>query len=91
MTSEERVRSIRACLERALAPLQLDIRDDGAQHLGHAGAREGGHFHVAIVSEQFRGRSRIERHRLVYEALGELMRTQIHALAVSAYAPEEKA
>jgi BolA protein len=90
MSSEERARSIRMRLERELAPLHLTVRDDGAKHVGHAGAREGGHFQVDIVSEQFRGRSRLERHRLVYEALGELMGTQIHALAVNAQAPEER-
>ena len=90
MSSEERARCIRTRLERELAPLQLSIRDDGARHIGHAGAREGGHFQVDIVSEQFRGRTRLERHRLVYQALGELMGTQIHALAVNAHAPEER-
>lgn len=90
MSSEERAASIRTRLERELAPVHLRIRDDGARHVGHAGAREGGHFEVDIVSEQFRGLSRLERHRLVYQALGELMSTQIHALAVNAHTPEER-
>jgi BolA protein len=89
MSSEERARSIRTRLERHLAPIRLEIRDDRAKHVGHAGAREGGHFHVDIVSEEFRGRSLLERHRLVYQALGELVGTQIHALAVTAHTPEE--
>jgi BolA protein len=88
-SSEARAASIRARLERQLAPSRLEIRDDSAKHAGHPGAREGGHFRVDIVSEQFRGRSLLERHRLVYQALGELMGTQIHALAVNAHTPEE--
>lgn len=87
--SAGRVGRIRAALERELAPLELEIRDDSAAHAGHPGAREGGHFHVRLVSEAFRGRSPLERHRLVYRALGELMHSDIHALAIEACAPEE--
>ncbi len=76
-------------LTARLAPRELSIRDDSARHAGHAGAREGGHYHVRIVSEQFRGHSRLARHRLVYESLGELVGKGIHALSIEALTPEE--
>jgi len=80
---------IRAALERELAPLALEIEDDSARHLGHVGAREGGHFRVRLVSEGFRGRTQLERHRLVYAAVAPLMGRGIHALNIVARAPEE--
>ena len=85
----DRVARIRQALERGLAPSALDIQDDSAAHAGHAGAREGGHFRVTLVSEAFRGRSRLERHRLVYAAVAELLKSDIHALNITARAPEE--
>ena len=86
---EARIARIRRALERGLAPAQLSIADDSAAHAGHAGAREGGHFRVAVVSERFRGRTALERHRLVYEAVGALMGHDIHALNIVAQTPEE--
>jgi BolA protein len=80
---------IEARLRAELAPLALDIRDDSAQHAGHAGAREGGHFHVAVVSDRFTGLQRLARHRLVYHCLSDLMQRGIHALAIDARAPGE--
>jgi BolA family transcriptional regulator, general stress-responsive regulator len=71
-----------------LDPLSLEIRDDSAQHAGHAGARDGGHFAVTIVSPRFAGLSTMQRHRLVYDAVGNLMQQGIHALSISAKAPE---
>jgi len=85
----ERIGRIRAALERELAPTQLDIYDDSAKHAGHAGAREGGHFRVRLVSEAFRGKSAIERHRLVFAAVAGLMGRDIHALNIDAKTPEE--
>ncbi len=85
----ERIGRIRAALEQELAPLQLDIEDDSAKHAGHAGAREGGHFRVRLVSEAFRGKSAIERHRLVFAAVAGLMGRDIHALNIEAQTPEE--
>jgi len=85
----ERIGRIRAALERELAPTQLDIYDDSAKHAGHAGAREGGHFRVRLVSEAFRGKSAIERHRLVFAAVAGLMKGDIHALNIDAKTPEE--
>ena len=80
---------IEARLRAELAPLALNIRDDSAQHAGHAGAREGGHFHVAVVSERFTGLQRLARHRLVYHCLSDLMQRGIHALTMDARAPGE--
>jgi BolA family transcriptional regulator, general stress-responsive regulator len=85
----ERVSRIRAALERELAPLSLEVVDDSAKHAGHAGAREGGHFRVTLVSEAFRGKSAIQRHRMVFAAVGGLMKTDIHALNIDARTPDE--
>jgi BolA family transcriptional regulator, general stress-responsive regulator len=82
-----RVDRLRAALESALSPTHLDIRDDSAKHAGHAGAREGGHFHVTIVSPVFTGRGPVERHRMVYAAAAELMGRDIHALSIDAREP----
>ena len=86
-----RVAQIEQRLRAALAPLRLDITDDSARHAGHAGARAsgGGHFLVTIVSPAFTGKNLIERHRLVYAALGELMHNDIHALSLQALSPDE--
>ncbi|MBI4985654.1 MAG: BolA family transcriptional regulator [Rhodocyclales bacterium] len=73
-----------------LEPLRLDIRDDSGQHAGHAGARAGGgHFDMTIVSAQFAGKRLLERHRMVYDALGALMKQEIHALRINAKTPDE--
>ena len=63
--------------------------DESSQHAGHAGARGGGHFAATIVSNRFEGLNAVQRHRLVYEALGDLMKTDIHALSVRALTPKE--
>lgn len=86
-----RVAQIEQRLRTALAPQRLDIVDDSARHAGHAGAREsgGGHYNVTIVSAAFAGKNLIERHRLVYGALGELMHKDIHALSLQALSPDE--
>ncbi|HEY6454798.1 MAG TPA: BolA family protein [Steroidobacteraceae bacterium] len=89
MTATESVEKIRQVLTARLAPVALEIHDDSAKHAGHAGARAGGHFSVVVVSERFVGRTRMQRHRLVYAALAELMRTDIHALRIQARAPRE--
>nr|WP_305119109.1 BolA family protein [Tahibacter harae] len=82
---------IRGALQAALAPQQLDVIDESHKHLGHEGARDGrGHFRVRVVSEQFAGKAPLARHRLIYAALGELMQTDIHALAIEARAPQEQ-
>jgi BolA protein len=84
----ERIERIRQALQQ-LSPESVDIMDDSAAHAGHAGAREGGHFRVTLVAAAFRGRSSIERHRLVYAAVSALMGRDIHALNIIARAPEE--
>ena len=85
----DRVERIRAALQ-ALQPLALEIRDDSHRHAGHEGARDGrGHFAVRIVSSAFEGVNLLARHRLVYDALGTLMQTDIHALSLKAQAPSE--
>jgi BolA protein len=82
--------AIRAKLA-ALDPVAIEIIDDSARHAGHAGARDGGgHFRLAIVSPRFAGCRTMERHRLVYDALGPLMKREIHALSIDAKAPDEK-
>lgn len=73
----------------ALAPSQLDIRDDSARHAGHAGAKSGGHYVISIVSARFAGLSSMQRHRLVYDAAGDLVQQGIHALSITAKTPEE--
>ena len=80
---------IEAALRAAFAPLELEVLDDSHLHAGHAGAREGGHWAVRIVSERFAGASRVARHRLVYHALAELIPRGVHALAIDARAPRE--
>jgi BolA protein len=81
---------IEAALRAALAPESLAVVDDSHLHAGHAGAREGRHFSVAISSPRFAGLSRVARHRLVYDALLMLMPRGIHALAIDARAPEPR-
>jgi len=80
---------IEAALHSELQPLRLAVRDDSAQHAGHAGAREGRHFSVALTSARFAGLSRVARHRLVYHSLRFLIPQGIHALAIEALAPDE--
>ncbi|MCZ7563999.1 MAG: BolA family transcriptional regulator [Burkholderiales bacterium] len=73
-----------------LAPERIELDDESARHAGHAGAQGGGrHYRLTLVSAQFRGKSTLARHRLVYEALGPLMERDVHALAIRAYAPGE--
>ncbi|KAB0635603.1 BolA family protein [Burkholderia latens] len=86
---DERIALIEARLTASLAPLSLVVRDDSAQHAGHAGAAAGGHYTVTIVSAAFAGKPRVARHRLVYDALADAMQRGIHALAIVAYTPEE--
>jgi len=82
---------VEARLREALAPLAIEVVDDSHLHAGHAGAREGRHFGVRVVSAQFEGLSRVARHRRVYEALQAWMTRGIHALALVTLTPEEAA
>jgi len=87
MKLAEQLRARLATLE----PVSLDVVDESEQHHGHSGWREGGgtHWRVAIVSPRFAGQSPVARHRMVYQAIGELMQNPIHALAITASTPEE--
>lgn len=80
---------IAAALRAALAPDALDVVDDSHHHAGHAGAREGRHFSVRLVSQRFDGLSRLARHRLVYDAVARWMPRGIHALALTTLTPAE--
>ena len=74
----------------ALNPLTVDLRDESEQHAGHAGAASGGgHWELTIASEAVRGKTPVARHRMIYEALGDLMKRDIHALTNEAFAPEQ--
>ena len=86
-----RTETIENLLRSALQPAELLVKDQSHLHEGHAGAQEGkGHFDVTIVSEQFDGLNRIARHRLVYDALGAFMESDIHALRITALSPAER-
>ena len=86
----DRIGAIRARLEAALAPAELQVRDDSHLHAGHPGARRGGgHFTVLVRSATFAGEPRIARHRRVNAALADLFKSEIHALTIIALAPGE--
>ena len=73
----------------ALAPEHVELQDESSAHAGHAGARGGGHYRLVVVSRQFSGKPVQARHRMVYSALGDMMRREIHALSIKAYTPDE--
>jgi len=86
MTSE----LIKQKLNDAIQPQLIEIIDDSASHAGHAGAKQGaGHYNVTIVAEIFEGKTLVQRHQLIYQALGDLMKTEIHALGINALTPSE--
>lgn len=73
-----------------LRPEKIEILDESSKHIGHEGAKNGGgHFLITIVSGNFYEKSTMERHRMIYAALGEMMERDIHALSIKAYTPEE--
>jgi BolA protein len=84
-----RTEKLRQKLEAELKPVRLEVADDSAKHAGHTKSGEGGHFRVYIVCPAFSGKPLIARHRMVYAALSEQMRSEIHALSIVARAPEE--
>lgn len=89
--SESRLDRIQARLESTFAPARVTVRDDSAKHAGHPGARGGaGHFAVRIESQAFAGRNPLQRHRMVYEALAEMMPIDIHALIIEAISPDDE-
>lgn len=88
----EREQKIRSLLTETFSPLECQLVDESSQHAGHAGAASGGgHYRLRLISAHFEGQSRVIRHRLVYDCLGKLMHTEIHALAITALAPSEVA
>ncbi len=90
MSESTRMQRLEAALRQALAPDELTVQDDGHLHVGHAGARQGGHFTVFIRAAAFSGVPLRERHRMVYAAVDDLMRGDIHALSIKAKAPDER-
>lgn len=86
MTREKQIQDRLAVLE----PISIELVDDSARHAGHAGTRDGGsHFQLRIVSAQFSGKTTVARHRMIYFALGDMMKHDIHALNILALAPDE--
>ncbi len=84
------VDTIKQKLNQALNPELIEIIDNSAAHAGHAGVQSGGgHYHVTIVAEAFTDKSQVQRHQLVYQALGDLMKQEIHALGINALSPSE--
>lgn len=90
MEAARRVEAIRQRLNAALDPETLVVEDEGHLHVGHEGAKDGrGHFRVLIVAKAFEGQSMLQRHRTIYSALGDLLESDIHALAIEAYTDKE--
>ena len=88
--SAERSTRIEQLLNAEFSPSHLLVKDQSHLHAGHAGAEDGkGHFAVNIVSEAFEGKSRIQRHRIIFDALGDMMQNDIHALSITARTPSE--
>ena len=87
MTRMDKIRSLLAVLQ----PEQIEIVDDSHLHAGHAGAREGGgHYRLKLVSREFAGKSTVARHRMIYSALGDMMKHEIHALTITACTPDNQ-
>ena len=86
--TEERIKMIKHDLSD-LEPLEINIEDEGHLHVGHAGAKSGGHFKLYIVSDSFKGKNMVQRHKLIYQTLGQLMETEIHALSIKALSNDE--
>lgn len=86
----DRAAVIEQLLRDAFSPAELLVKDQSHLHVGHTGAREGkGHFDVTVISDKFTGHSRISRHRLIHDALGEFMHSDIHALRITALSPQD--
>jgi BolA protein len=81
--------TIRQKLEEALKPELIEIIDHSAAHAGHAGNKGGGHYNVTIVAQQFEGKSLVQRHQMIYQVMGDLMKEEIHALGINALTPSE--
>lgn len=89
--SASRVKAIEEKLTSAFEPLELLVKDQSQLHVGHAGAEDGrGHFDVTIVAAAFEGANPLKRHRMIYDALDDLLKTDIHALRIKALTPQER-
>jgi len=89
--TQERSDRIREALQQAFSPVEILVKDQSHLHAGHAGARDGkGHYDVTIIADAFAGKSRIQRHRMIFGALGAMMQDEIHALRIKAFAPGER-
>jgi BolA protein len=90
MNPQERKKEITRLLAEAFDPETLGVEDESYLHEGHAGAKDGrGHFRVLIIAEVFEGKTMIERHRMIYRVLDDMMRLDIHALAIDVWSPDE--
>ena len=89
MERSSRAHAIEIALREKLEAEHVEVIDQSSFHEGHLGAQDGGHFHVVVVSQQFRGLSRLAAQKVVYEALGALMETEIHALSMRTMTPEK--
>ena len=87
--TKDRLALIKNSLTKALHPITLTINDESYLHVGHSGAKGGGHFSIQIVSLEFEGKTPVQRHQMIYEALGDLMKTEIHAISINAKTPNE--
>jgi len=87
MKANDRMTIIRERLQQHFAPSHLELIDDGDKHIGHPGAQHGGHFTVKIASESLNKQSTVAAHQAIYNALGELMKTDIHALSIQIIKP----
>lgn len=86
----DRLSQIENRLRAAFAPTKIEVRDDSSLHAGHEGAKSGGgHFAVTIESQHFLGKSSLQRHQMIYQALGDMLKQDIHALSIRAIAPDE--
>ena len=89
-SGEQRIKLIETTVRAALKPTHCEVEDESHLHAGHAGAKTGmGHFHLTVVSDAFEGLSMLRRHRLIYDAVGKLMQSDIHALRIDAHSPSE--
>jgi len=90
MNPKQRKAEITRLLKEAFDPETLGVEDESYLHAGHEGAKDGrGHFRVLIISSHFEGKSMIERHRMIYRVLDDMMRLDIHALAIDSWSPDE--
>jgi stress-induced morphogen len=88
--NEERLAEITARLEATFSPESLQVDDESHLHAGHEGAKDGrGHFRVLVISDKFQDQSPIKRHRMIYQAMGDMMQSDIHALTIEAFTPDE--